>query len=148
MALPLGSGLIRLEKGPLMSDEYYLTESGEYHLRAVPPEQMKKAFDGAIKIVMATEATHDEGDCSREEEDFAAIYSETDTHYIGRWMAGFPWPNTQFPKETCRELSWVEKQFLTEHWVFCQHFVRHENVAVDGYLHGARLIPEKDETHP
>lgn len=60
------------------------------------------------RYLMATWAWHATGDISRDEPDLAVIYGETDTDYIGEWVAGVGFINVRFPKTTTRELTGKE----------------------------------------
>lgn len=59
--------------------------------------------------MMATKAFHQLGDISRDEPDLVVVFSEDDTHYIGRWVEGFGFQNVRFPKTTTRELTVEER---------------------------------------
>lgn len=64
--------------------------------------------DRRDRYMMATTAHHALGDISRDEPDLAVIYGETETDYIGEWVAGLGLVNVRFPKATTRELTNAE----------------------------------------
>jgi hypothetical protein len=61
------------------------------------------------KYLMATVASHQLGDLSRESADLCYALSETDTHYIGSWVFGLGFFNVKFPKTSTRELTEQER---------------------------------------
>lgn len=67
------------------------------------------------KIVMATKAMHKLGDISRDEPDYAHIYDENETDYIGYWLTGLGFIDVTFPKDGCREMTSEEAKYLAEH---------------------------------
>lgn len=58
-----------------------------------------------VRYMMATKATHNLGDISRDEPELCYIFEDSETDYIGRWATGFGFVNVKFPKETTRELT-------------------------------------------
>ncbi len=66
--------------------------------------------DDRDRHMMATTATHQCGDISRDQPSLAIIYGETDTDYIGEWATGLGLVNVRFPKATTRNLTDAEKQ--------------------------------------
>ena len=66
------------------------------------------------RYMIATTAIHQLGDISRDEPDICAIYSETETDYIGNWVTGFGFVDVRFPKATTRELTEAEKNSYRE----------------------------------
>lgn len=60
--------------------------------------------------VMATRATHQLGDLSRDVPDLACIYGEDGDDWIGAWVTGMGFTNVRFPRAACRELTAEERQ--------------------------------------
>lgn len=61
------------------------------------------------RFMMATKATHQLGDISRDEPSLAYIDRDDGDDWIGQWVTGFGYINVRFPKDTTRELTAEER---------------------------------------
>ena len=62
--------------------------------------------------MMATKATHQLGDISRDDEDYCYVQDVTEDGYKGAWCEGFGFVNVTFPFETTRPLTADEQARL------------------------------------
>jgi hypothetical protein len=97
-------------------DEHGARQRATDHLHLEAPELLhaehpEPAPDRSDRYMMATTAIHKLGDISRDEPALAVIYGETETDWIGQWVAGLGMVNVRFPKATTRELTEDERAF-------------------------------------
>jgi len=64
------------------------------------------------RYMMATIAKHQLGDISRDNEDYCYVRDETKGWYRGNWAEGYGFYNVKFPKETTRELTDEEREYI------------------------------------
>lgn len=69
------------------------------------------------RYVMATKATHQLGDLSRDVPDLAWITGEDGDNWVGVWITGFGYIDVRFPKTTTRDLTPAEREHYAGQFV-------------------------------
>lgn len=67
------------------------------------------------RVKMGTKAYHKLGDISRDEPDYFYYQAADDENYYGQWLTGFGYINVRFPKNTVREMTEEESEYLETH---------------------------------
>jgi hypothetical protein len=108
-------------------------------------EQPEPARD---RYMIATTAIHKLGDISRDEPALAVIYGETETDWIGQWVAGFGMVNVAFPKATTRELTEDEKVLYRTKVVQIGSHGAVERIRIDDEpAHGGTVATQEPAVH-